>query len=160
MTKPTSFRLPEPLRITTANLESITRPARLQNEMAEATKFLAELQRSSLARSVAQALTRSIAQFDTKLDVDHEVGMKLVSFGQTVTFHVEGLGYANPNLLFFRGTTPDGNRVELIQHVSQISFLLIAIPKPDPNQPKRPFGFHMPERQESERAAEVEDSSC
>jgi hypothetical protein len=67
--------------------------------------------------------------------------MKLVTFGQAITFHVTGLGYANPSLNFFRGETANGDRLRPIQHVSQISFVLMAMPKPDPDQPKRPFGF-------------------
>jgi hypothetical protein len=70
--------------------------------------------------------------------------MRLVSFGQTITFHVENVRFHDPSLLMFCGTTPDGGRVQLIQHVSQISFLLMAMPKPDPEQPRRPFGFQCP----------------
>jgi hypothetical protein len=35
----------------------------------------------------------------------------------------------------------DGDAVELIQHVSQISFLAVKVPKLNPDEPKRPFGF-------------------
>jgi hypothetical protein len=79
--------------------------------------------------------------FDEELDQDHEVGMKLVTYGQAVTIHVTKLGFFNPSLIMFFGDTEDGDRVQLIQHVSQISFLLVALPKLNPDEPKRPFGF-------------------
>ena len=64
-----------------------------------------------------------------------------MTFGQAITFHVQDVGYYNPNLITFYGKTDDGQKVQLVQHVSHLSFLLIALPRIDPNQPKRPFGF-------------------
>ena len=86
-------------------------------------------------------LAQQIIQLDQELDKDHEVGIRLVSFGQTVVFHVRKLGYQNPHLIFFYGETDKGEFVQLIQHVSQISFLLMAVRRPEPEKPKRPIGF-------------------
>ncbi|OKH45938.1 hypothetical protein NIES30_18245 [Phormidium tenue NIES-30] len=112
-----------------------------ENQAIESTNFLAEFQRSNLASEFAEKLLSRINRFDSGLDGEHEVGVKLVSFGQSVTFHVSNVGYFNPSLILFVGLTEDGNQVELMQHVSQISFLLIALPKLEPDQPKRPIGF-------------------
>lgn len=87
-------------------------------------------------------LVEMINDFDEDLDLEHEVGMRLVSYGQTVQFHIEDLGYYNPSLIRFYGRMEDGSRVELIQHVSQISFLLIAVKRLNPEEPKRPIGFN------------------
>lgn len=125
-------------------LEAVSRlneSARRKEQAVESTNFLADFQRESLASAFAEKLREGILRFDASLDANHEVGMRLVSFGQSITFHVENVSAHNPSLLFFCGITEDGHRVELIQHVSQISFLLLALPKPDPNQPKRRFGF-------------------
>ncbi|WP_231620771.1 DUF6173 family protein [Fictibacillus sp. 7GRE50] len=86
-------------------------------------------------------LVEMINDFDEQLDQSHEVGMRLVSFGQTVQFHVEDLGYYNPSLIKFIGRTEDGNPIELIQHVSQISFLLMSVKRLNPDEPKRKIGF-------------------
>jgi hypothetical protein len=51
------------------------------------------------------------------------------------------LGFYNRSLILFFGRTEDEGKVQLIQHVSQISFLLVALPKLKPNEPMRPFGF-------------------
>jgi len=82
-----------------------------------------------------------IKNFDANLDQTHEVGVRLVNFGQTVTFHLEDMSYWNPSLISFTGRKEDGQPVELIQHVSQISILLTSLPRENPNQPKSPIGF-------------------
>lgn len=87
-------------------------------------------------------LVEWINDFDRELDAEHEVGVRLVTFGQAVTFHIDGLGYANPSLIVFYGVSEDGDPVELIQHVSQISVLLTKMPRRDPNRPKGRIGFH------------------
>lgn len=133
--------------ITQETLDALNRPAQLRAKANESTNFLADFQRASLASNFAEKLTEAIGMFDETLDQDHEVGVRLVTFGQTVIFHVERIGFSNPALVFFHGTTDAGQRVALVQHVSQLSFLLIAMPKLDPNQPKRPFGFHVPKEE-------------
>jgi len=82
-----------------------------------------------------------INNFDASLDEQYEVGVRLVNFGQSVTFHLDHIGYWNPSLITFSGTTEDGNPVELIQHVIQISVLLVKLPRKNPEEPKRPIGF-------------------
>jgi hypothetical protein len=76
-----------------------------------------------------------------KLDQAHEVGVRLVNFGQTIVFSLERMGYSDPSLITFAGTMEDGQPVELVQHVSQISILLTKIARPDPSAPKRRIGF-------------------
>lgn len=102
---------------------------------------LADIAEANYANEFCERLEAQIRAFDEELDQDHEVGVRLVSYGQTVVFHLTHLGFHNPSLIFFYGETPDGHRVQLIQHVSQISFILMAMTKPDPEQPRRPFGF-------------------
>ena len=82
-----------------------------------------------------------INNYDSTLDQEHEVGIRLVSFGQSVVFHLKDIGYWNPSLISFSGFTEDGKPVELIQHVSQISVLLTTLPRKDPSAPKQPIGF-------------------
>jgi hypothetical protein len=87
-------------------------------------------------------LVNRITEFNEALDDDHEVGVTLVNFGgSAMVFHLSDLGYYNPSLITFYGVTDDGNPVELIQHVSQISVLLTKLLRL-PNEPKRVIGFH------------------
>jgi len=94
------------------------------------------------ASEFCRHLLEWIHEFDASLDATHEVGVRLVSFGQTVIFHLAGLGYANPSLIAFSGETEGGDPVELIQHVSQISLLLMKLPRKNPDAPKKPIGFY------------------
>ncbi|MGB9074710.1 MAG: DUF6173 family protein [Terriglobales bacterium] len=96
---------------------------------------------ANLASEFHKRLTEWISNFDTALDQEHEVGVRLVTFGQTVVFHLKSIAYWNPSLISFSGTLEDGSPVELIQHVSQISVLLMKLPRKDPSAPKRPIGF-------------------
>ncbi|WP_041769361.1 DUF6173 family protein [Ectopseudomonas mendocina] len=95
----------------------------------------------NMADEFHRRLINWINDFHRSLDEQHEVGARLVSFGQSVTFHIEDIGYWNPSLISFIGHNADGEPVELIQHVSQISILLVAMKRADKEQPKRPIGF-------------------
>jgi hypothetical protein len=73
---------------------------------------------------VCEALKSYIEAFEASLAEDEEVAVRLVTFGGALTFHAEQIGFSKPNVITFYGVTPDGERVQLIQHVSQLSFLL------------------------------------
>ena len=89
---------------------------------------------------VYASLREYAQEFESSLDDNHEVGARLVSFGSTITFHVRQIGYSQPNIITFDGVTDDGNRVKLVQHVSQLSVLFIALPIKI-ETPKRSIGF-------------------
>lgn len=94
------------------------------------------------ASNFYEILAGEIKAFDEALDDDHEVGMRLVSFGNQITFYIKDLGYADPSLIFFYGITENNQSVfQLIQHVSQINVLLLKMPKLNPEEPKRRLGF-------------------
>ena len=84
-----------------------------------------------------------ITAFDYSLNQSEETGVRLVSFGQSITFTLRSMGYSNPSLISFSGELESGAPVELIQHVSQISILLTKLPRAHPSEPKRPIGFHV-----------------
>jgi len=95
----------------------------------------------NLADEFYRRLINWINDFHKSLDEEHEVGARLVNFGQAITFHVEDIGYWNPSLISFQGRNELGEPVELIQHVTQISILLVAMKRENIEQPKRPIGF-------------------
>jgi hypothetical protein len=92
------------------------------------------------ASNLGDQIYEKILDYEAKLDEAHEVGARLVSFGQTVTFHLEGMECMDPSLVCFFGTTDANEPVELIQHVTQISILLTKVPLLDPKK-KRLVGF-------------------
>lgn len=94
-----------------------------------------------IASQFHKRLIKWINDFHSSLDEEHEVGVRLVNFGQNIVFHLDNIGYWDPYLISFSGITEDGQPVELIQHVNQISVLLMKLPRKNPEQPKRPIGF-------------------
>lgn len=96
---------------------------------------------SNYASEFAKYILEQIIEFDSNLGEDLEVGLKLVNFGQTVTFPVRAIDFKNPSLIIFYGIAEDGSEIELIQHVSQISFLITSIPRENPQLPKQKIGF-------------------
>jgi hypothetical protein len=95
----------------------------------------------SLACELYRHLKKKAEEFDNKLDGSQCVGVKLIPSGQSVAFQVTALGYCDPSLIIFAGVTENGLEVQLIQHVSQLNFLLMAMPRPNPKEPKIPLGF-------------------
>ena len=76
-------------------------------------------------------LKKYIVNFENSLDSEHEVGIMLTNFGQSVTMQVTQISYEESVLMVFKG------------HVSQLNFLLTSIEK-EPDRPKRTIGFVAP----------------
>lgn len=53
---------------------------------------------------------------------------------------VTDIGYQNPDMLYFYGYI-NGNQTQLIQHVSQLNFVLMAVKKEEPDRAPRRIGF-------------------
>lgn len=97
---------------------------------------------SGFAHIMYERLMSQIAQFEEALAPDEQVGAYLAAFGKEVHVAIEGVGYHNPYFIIFYGRLADesGSRVQLVQHVTQINVLLIAVKlKPD-EKPTR-IGF-------------------
>jgi len=107
------------------------------------TNLVTENIKANRASEFYNQLTTFINEFNDSLDNNHEVGVRLVNFGQSIVFHLKTLGFLNPSLIRFGGHTEGGDPVELIQHVSQISVLLMKMTRTNPDEPKRHFGFHV-----------------
>ena len=97
----------------------------------------------SMADYTYEIILERIKEFEEDLDSDHEVGIKLASFGQSITMSVTDIGYSNPSTLVFYGFIGE-QPATLIQHVSQLNFLLLAVKKADPEKPPRRIGFALP----------------
>lgn len=87
----------------------------------------------------AENLKKYIEDFEASLDANHEVALRIASFGGVVQFHAETIGFAKPDLVTFIGVTDEGERVQLVQHYTQLSFLLKAAKKLQPQA--RRIGF-------------------
>ena len=97
---------------------------------------------SSPAEWAYRRIILYISKFEETLDADHEAAMGFTN-GGTGVMRIEGVGHFDPDILTFYGTDPAGGRVQLIQHVSQLSVMLRAIPKPRELDEPRRVGFRL-----------------
>lgn len=87
-----------------------------------------------------EKLKEQVEEFQENLPDSVDVCIQLASFGQSILMIVDEIGYQNPDLLYFYGTV-NGNEAQLIQHISQLNFLLMTQPKPEPQAKPRRIGF-------------------
>ena len=83
-----------------------------------------------------------ILEFQNSLDQDRDVALLLTHFGNSILMEVTHIGYEESVLVVFKGYV-NGWESTLIQHVSQLNFLLTSVPK-NPDVPKRTIGFTLP----------------
>lgn len=102
-----------------------------------------EIRDYSMADYSYEVIMERIKEFEDDLDNDHEVAISLASFGTNITMAVTDVGYSNPSTLVFYGYVGD-QRATLVQHLSQLNFLLLAVKKADPEKPPRRIGFAAP----------------
>ena len=88
-------------------------------------------------------LIKTIREFEETLKDDEEMVLS-IPFGGFEKIHVEIIGIYEPNIVWFYGVDGALNRVQLIQHVTQLSFLLRAQKKQEPTKPYVPIGFLRP----------------
>ncbi|URZ06783.1 DUF6173 family protein [Clostridium felsineum] len=117
----------------------------INQSMERITKSIQENKQydNGFANIFYEQLMTEIKNFDKKLDDSNSVGMKLVTFGDTIRFNILDVGYKNPYLIYFYGELEDGSPIQLIQNVNQISFVLIAMARKNPEVPKQAIGFKM-----------------
>ena len=102
-----------------------------------------------LAEWMYERIVKRIAEFEESIPDHMQAGGRFVSSAQGYTFSIDDVSYWNPDMIMFYGTGPDGAKVELLQHTSQLNLLLVAVPRRDDlSKPRRKIGF---DPEESER---------
>ena len=102
-----------------------------------------EIANASTAGEVCKRLECIVNDFMSSLNPEQEVGIQLVSFGATHQIAVECISAIGPNLLVFKGSE-NGLPMTLVQHISQLSFLLVPLPLSQPDAgPRRKIGFQV-----------------
>lgn len=102
------------------------------------------LKQKSPAEWAYERIILYIQNFEQQLDNEHEVAMGFAG-GDAGILRIEGMGYFDPDIVTFYGTDPEGARTQLIQHVTQLSVILRALPKEvEQDQPRR-IGFRLVE---------------
>lgn len=70
-----------------------------------------------------------IYNFEMSLDENHEVGARLLPFTSEATFYIQDVHYHDPHMIIFCGCRENGEKLQLIQHVSQLSVFLVPVKK-------------------------------
>ena len=96
----------------------------------------------SPAESIYHRLILYIRNFEQQLDAAHEIAMGFAG-GDAGVLRIEGLGFFDPDIVTFYGRDEDGAKTQLIQHVSQVSVILRAVRKEEPDAPARRIGFRL-----------------
>lgn len=91
-------------------------------------KMKASIKDKSPARWAYERLILYIKNFEETLDSDHEVAVGFAGDSKGI-LRIEGLGYFDPDLITFYGSDPGGSRTQLVQHVTQLSVMLRALPR-------------------------------
>ncbi len=86
-----------------------------------------------------EILKKYIRDFECSLDQEHEVGIMMTNFGQSILMSVTYISYEDPVLMIFKGFV-NGREATLIQHINQLNFLLTSVEK-EPGRTKRKIGF-------------------
>lgn len=90
-----------------------------------------------------EVISKQIEEFQNNLDEEHEIALQLASFGTSILMQVTSISYQNPDLFYFYGFV-NGKYSQLIQHSSQLNFLLTSIEREDKSKPARRIGFELP----------------
>ncbi|MBW0157936.1 DUF6173 family protein [Sedimentimonas flavescens] len=96
----------------------------------------------SPAQWAYERLVLYIQNFESQLNADEEIALGLTG-GEAGVLQIEGIGYFAPDILTFYGRDEGGARTQLIQHVSQLNVMLVAIPKAEEEEAPRRIGFHL-----------------
>lgn len=92
------------------------------------------------AEGVFKHLLERMKQFQAQLPKEKEAGLQLANFGLASGLHIRSIAYRNPNIIEFIGVDADGETALLVQHISQLNFMLTAVSPPKDAEPYR-IGF-------------------
>ena len=94
------------------------------------------------AQWMHERLVHQIIEFEKTIGPDHEVGGRFVEGPGSEPLHIANIASWGPDMILFVGQFPDGRKFELLQHYSQVSVLLVAVPKAADEEPRR-IGFEL-----------------
>jgi len=94
----------------------------------------------SPAECMFKKLMAHIADFESSLMPDQEVGATMVAFGDK-PFYIGGIGYHGNDMIIFYGASMTGQPVKLMQHVTQTNVMLTVMAKRKGHKEAKRIGF-------------------
>ena len=115
-------------------IDKISETKRIENQ----ANYIAT---EATAKKMAELIHKEITDYQNSLDSSYDVALKIIQFGQSYTLLVDRVGYRGVNILCFYGNDSSGNPLCLLQHLSQLNFLIVPVKQSEPTLPKRTIGF-------------------
>ncbi len=100
------------------------------------------MEQKSPAEWAYERLILYIQNFEEQLDEEHEIAVGFTS-GSNGALRIEGVGFFDPDIVTFYGSDEKGSKTQLIQHVSQLSVTLRALPKQAAEKEPTRIGFRL-----------------
>ena len=115
----------------------------LQNNLKALNKINSDLPTNHMFSDTQfEIIKKYIQEYEKTLDTEHNVGVMLTNFGQTILMEVKEITYEKSVVLVFKGWV-NGQYSTLLQHINQLNFLLTAVPIQE-ERPKMRIGFAVP----------------
>ena len=95
---------------------------------------------ANAAKSAYAKITKLISDFEKDLPQSKQVGIALPALNN-ISVSLDSVSYWNPDIIMFYGHLLDGSSVELVQHVSQLNLILLALPRKEKLLSRRVIGF-------------------
>lgn len=108
--------------------------------VADHVRDLGPIKLPNMAEYAVKAIHKEIADFEASLDAEHELGMPVAGGPSGLCVHVRKVYRYGNDKLVFAGVDNDQNPVRLIQHLTQLNLLMMAVPKIGPVATR--IGFH------------------
>ena len=83
-----------------------------------------------------------LKKFEEGLDDGHEIAMGFAGTDAGV-LKIEGMGYFDPDIVTFYGSDQGGAKMQLVQHVTQLSVVFRAVPKAVETAKPNRIGFKL-----------------
>lgn len=115
------------------------------------------VEKKSPAEWAYERLILYIKNFEEQLDNEHEVAMGFTG-GDAGVLRIEGIGFFDPDVITFYGSDETGSRTQLIQHVSQLSVMLRALPVAVETEAPKRIGFRLAAELEEDQAEDAAES--
>jgi hypothetical protein len=139
----------EPLMRARAAMADPDAPATAEQSALPAAVTRRSPDQKSPAEWAYERLILYIQKFEESLGDGDEIAMAFTGGdGLADAVRIEGMGFFAPDLLSFYGRDATGARTQIVQHVSQLTVRLRALPKPEPEVAPRRIGFRLAEELE------------
>ena len=116
----------------------------VQRILTECDKADAKKYHDNPAKWMCKRLIELINEFEEDIPQNQQAGVQLPLFGNEI-LQIDGVGYEGTEVLIFCLLSRTRSHVRLVQHITQLNLLLVAVQRTDDlSKPRRKIGFETP----------------